>query len=216
MSDDCTERESLTGYTTWPNGDPIPPPLRQIAAEIIAFDVLIDNADRRPRHPNILYKNDEILVIDHETAFALTRLIGNPSGEWTVDRIKFIYEHLFYPGLRGQALQLDRFASNVARLTDQGIAAISAAVPDGFGRNKANRWLGRAVNLQGSEEDFKLYLLLGKPSGSKPLMEAFHRAERILRKMPIYHDLVLEDDAPRFAKQVEADLREHEEQESEK
>ena len=34
--------------------------------------------------------------------------------------------------------------------------------------------------------------------------------------MPIYHDLVLEDDAPRFAKQVEADLREHEEQESEK
>lgn len=78
---------------------------------------------------------------------------------------------------------------------------------------KANRWLGRAVNLQESEEDFKLYLLLGKPSNSKPLLEAFRRAERILAKMPISHDLVLEDEAHRFAKQVESDFREHEERE---
>jgi len=82
--------------------------------------------------------------------------------------------------------------------------------------DKANRWLGRAVNLKGSDENFKLYLLLGKPSGSKPLMDAFRRAERILEKMPIDHDLVLEEDAPRFAKQVEADLRDHDEQSSEK
>ena len=47
-------------------------------------------------------------------------------------------------------------------------------------------------------------------------MDAFRRAERILSKMPIDHDLVLEDDAPRFAKQVEADLQQHEEQEPEK
>jgi hypothetical protein len=78
--------------------------------------------------------------------------------------------------------------------------------------DKANRWLGRAHNLQASEENFKLFLLLGKPSASGPLMEAFHRAERILRKMPIDHELVLEDDAPRFARRVEADLREHDEQ----
>jgi hypothetical protein len=30
--------------------------------------------------------------------------------------------------------------------------------------------------------------------------------------MPIDHELVLEDDAPRFARRVEADLREHDEQ----
>jgi hypothetical protein len=127
------------GYTTWPKGDPIPPPLRQLAAEIVAFDVLTDNADRGPLKPNILYKNDEILVIDHETAFAFTRIVGPESGEWAVDRIKFIYEHPFYSGLRGQPLQLDRFASNLARLTDQEIAAISAAVPDGFGKDYLDR-----------------------------------------------------------------------------
>jgi hypothetical protein len=100
---------------------------------------LIDNADRGPQKPNILYKNDEILVIDHETAFAFTRLLGPASGEWTADRIKFIYEHPFYAGLRGQALRLDRFASNMARLTDQEIASISAAVPDEFGKDYLDR-----------------------------------------------------------------------------
>jgi hypothetical protein len=123
------------GYTTWPKGDPIPPPLRQLAAEIVAFDVLIDNPDRRALNPNILYKNDEIMVIDHETAFAFTRLVGQSSGAGSVDRIEFIYEHPFYAGLRGTALELDRFASRVSRLTDQEIAAILASVPVGFGTN---------------------------------------------------------------------------------
>jgi hypothetical protein len=127
------------GYTTWAAGDPVPPPLRQIAAEIIAFDVLVDNADRTRRRPNILYRNDEILVIDHEKAFAFTRLIGNPSGEWSMDRIKFVYEHPFYSGLRGQALQLDRFTSNMELLTDQEIAAILGTVPDGFGKDYLDR-----------------------------------------------------------------------------
>jgi hypothetical protein len=123
------------GYTTWPKGDPVPPPLRQLAAEIVAFDVLIDNADRGAQKPNILYRNDEVFVIDHETAFAFTRLMGLPPDEWTTERIKFIYDHPFYPALRGQALELDRFAANAERLTAEEIAAISAAVPAGFGKD---------------------------------------------------------------------------------
>jgi hypothetical protein len=75
---------------------------------------------------------------------------------------------------------------------------------------KANEWLGRAVNLRESAEDFKLYLLLGKPSNSKPLLDAFRRAERILDKMPVQHQLVPEDEAQTFAKTVEADIIEHE------
>jgi len=74
---------------------------------------------------------------------------------------------------------------------------------------KANRWLGRAINLKESDEDFKLYLLLGKPAGSKPLVDAFIRAERILDKMPIAHELVVEDEAQTFAKHVESDILQH-------
>src|SRR5437773_2460982 len=78
--------------------------------------------------------------------------------------------------------------------------------------DKANRWLGRAVNLRESDERFKLFLLLGKPANSRPLIAAFRRAERILNKMPIDHELVLEDEAQVFAKQVESDILAHEEE----
>jgi hypothetical protein len=62
------------------------------------------------------------------------------------------------------------------------------------------------------KDDFKLYLLLGKPADSKPLVDAFRRAERILDKIPIKHELVLEDEAQSFAKHVESDILEHEKQ----
>lgn len=73
---------------------------------------------------------------------------------------------------------------------------------------KANRWLGRAVNLDGSEENFKVYLLLGKPNRSE-LKEAFSRAENILHKMPCEHDFFLEDDAESFADFVREELAHH-------
>lgn len=121
------------GYTTWLIDDPIPPQLRRVTAEIITFDVLIDNADRRRDKPNILYKEDEILLIDHETAFAFTRLVGPAPVGWNVERINFLYNHPFYSGLRGQSLDLERFATAMARLTDEEIHSILAAVPADFG-----------------------------------------------------------------------------------
>jgi hypothetical protein len=120
------------GYTTWPVDDLVPPQLRQVASEIFAFDALIDNADRRRDKPNMLYNGDEILVIDHETAFAFTRLIGTSQDAWTVERINFLYNHPFYSDLRGQPLELERFASAVQRMTDEEIKSISAAVPSDF------------------------------------------------------------------------------------
>jgi hypothetical protein len=63
---------------------------------------------------------------------------------------------------------------------------------------KANRWVGRAVSLADSSEEFKLYLLLGKPSSEK-LLESFYRAKNILNKMSCPHQLILEDQAQEFA-----------------
>lgn len=116
-----------------------PPQLRQVAAEILAFDVLIDNADRRQEKPNILYKGDELLVIDHETTFAFTRLLGPAPGEWNADRLQFIYNHPFYPGLRRQPLDLGRFSSSLGRITDEDIEAICAIVPADFGTEHLER-----------------------------------------------------------------------------
>jgi len=73
---------------------------------------------------------------------------------------------------------------------------------------KANQWLGRAVNLSESQEDFKLYLLLGKPRQEK-LLPSFIQAQNILHKMPCKHEFVSEDEATKFADQVKDEIDQH-------
>jgi hypothetical protein len=66
---------------------------------------------------------------------------------------------------------------------------------------KANKWLGRAVTLRESEEQFKLVLLLGGPANPE-LGEYFDRARRILSRMPGEHELIDESDAPALARRI--------------
>jgi hypothetical protein len=74
---------------------------------------------------------------------------------------------------------------------------------------KANHWAGRALTLkQQSQIDFKMYLLLGKPS-SPDLFGAFANAESILRGMPVDHEIFRDDRASSFADLVTEELREH-------
>ena len=75
---------------------------------------------------------------------------------------------------------------------------------------KANRWLGRAMSLKESGEQFKLHLLLGAPRDER-LLASFIRAKNILRKMPVAHDLTDEKEATAFADLVVRELQEHSE-----
>lgn len=70
---------------------------------------------------------------------------------------------------------------------------------------KANRWVGRAVNLKDSKDEFKLHLVLGAPRDEK-LLTAFTNAQNMLRKMPIPHELISEQNVYEFASFVEKEL----------
>jgi hypothetical protein len=73
---------------------------------------------------------------------------------------------------------------------------------------KANRWLGRTINLFESQEKFRLHLLLGKPRLAKQI-DSFYRAQNILHKMPCPHDLFTEEEAEHFADFVQSELKTH-------
>ena len=75
-------------------------------------------------------------------------------------------------------------------------------------KDKAARWLGRAVALQTSREQFKLFLLLGKPR-SEQLLQAYTNAENILNRIPVDKVLVREEEADSFASSVESDIARH-------
>ncbi|MBI4548530.1 MAG: DUF3037 domain-containing protein [Ignavibacteriae bacterium] len=76
-------------------------------------------------------------------------------------------------------------------------------------KDKAAKWLGRAMALQNSKEEFKLYLLLGKPMREE-LMQAYTKAENILHKIPVAKEFVREQEAESFANSVQHEIEEHE------
>jgi hypothetical protein len=121
------------GYATWLVDDPIPNSLLPLAAAIVAFDALIDNADRRREKPNLLSKGEELYIIDHEVAFAFTLLVGWRSEPWERRNREFLKNHPLYAGLRGRGLDLTRFESALQQLDDVDIEAICGSVPIEFG-----------------------------------------------------------------------------------
>jgi len=75
-------------------------------------------------------------------------------------------------------------------------------------QNKATKWLGNAVALQGNEEIKKLYILLGPPM-LESYKSAYIKAKNLLNKIPIDHELIEEDAAEDFAAHIEGFMKEH-------
>lgn len=78
-------------------------------------------------------------------------------------------------------------------------------------KDKAARWLGKALALQDSKEQFKLFLLLGKPTNEQ-LLHAYTNAENILNRIPGNKELVREDEADSFASSIESEIAQHSEE----
>lgn len=117
------------GFGTWPIGKAISPSLKTLAAEIFAFDALIQNPDRRVDKPNILWKDDELYVIDHEMGFSFILEILPLSKPWQITDLRFMMNHLFFGSLRGQEISLDRFAGAMELLSDDALKEIMANIP---------------------------------------------------------------------------------------
>jgi hypothetical protein len=116
------------GFDTWPIGKAVPFNLKQLAAEIFAFDAFIQNPDRGDR-PNILWKGDELYIIDHEMGFSFILEILPLSKPWQITSLGFMKNHLFYGSLKGQELNLDRFRGALELLSDNVMAGITENVP---------------------------------------------------------------------------------------
>jgi len=117
------------GFDTWPIGKAVPSGLLQVAAEIFAFDAMIQNPDRRMDKPNILWKADQLYIIDHEMGFSFVLAIGSLPDPWQVSSLNWLKNHLFYQSLKGRALNLDRFAGALETVTEDAINSIMSHIP---------------------------------------------------------------------------------------
>lgn len=75
-------------------------------------------------------------------------------------------------------------------------------------QRKAASWLGNATALQDRPELGTLFLLLGRPQLAS-LRTAYEKAKRLLRRMPLQHQIVEEDEAESFAEEFMNFVRKH-------
>jgi hypothetical protein len=124
-----------TSFTTWAVGRAPVGVQRDQAAAIFAFDLLVQNPDRRAVNPNLWTRSDRLGVYDHEQAFSFLRLpiLGGPPRPWVLaDQaagFRFMENHVFYPALRGGRLDLGPFGAKLAALSDEAIGGLLEPVP---------------------------------------------------------------------------------------
>ena len=144
------------GYDTWPINKSIPASLIQIAAEIYAFDALIQNPDRKTNNPNLLWKEEEIYIIDHELAFSFLFQIGAAAEPWELagQAGEFLAGHVFSRDLKGRAFDLNRFKRALDQLTDSTLDSVIDQVPIEWKNGSLSRIRNHIMMVRDRSEKF--------------------------------------------------------------
>ncbi len=106
--------------------------LLQTGIETFAFDVLVENVDRRQAKPNILWNGAELVLCDHEQAFSFLRSVLFWKPTWAGGDLRHFREHVFFSQLKGTDFNLNRLDGALAALTDERIANYADAVPQSW------------------------------------------------------------------------------------
>jgi hypothetical protein len=115
------------GFSLVPPEPRVPILLRSEAAEIFAFDVIVQNYDRKSDNPNLLWDRNKFLMIDHEGA--LGSVLERPTPSLSSLELDKFYDHVFYSALSPSDAQYDKFAEGLGRLSASGIDALLAEIP---------------------------------------------------------------------------------------
>ncbi len=112
----------VQGMQEFVAGGRLTPAQLEQARLIFAFDVLIQNADRRAAKQNMLTDGERIVLLDHELAFSFTMDLMKmlrPSPEpWVIPDtdVHWIQNHYFFPLLRGAGFDFRTLAPQLHRL----------------------------------------------------------------------------------------------------
>lgn len=119
----------IPNLPTWPTGRDVPLNLKQSAAEALAFDVLVDNPDRRRDKPNLLSNGAELTLLDHEQAFSFLRGVIGWRPPWADADVRHLSKHVFFQQLKGAAPTFDRLTGALAAVSDTRLDEYGRLVP---------------------------------------------------------------------------------------
>jgi hypothetical protein len=143
------------GYYAWPDDKLIAPSIKQAATDIFVFDALIQNPDRRRGKPNVLWKGDELAVIDHEMAFSFLLSIIPVARVWSMEEQPYLENHIFFQGLRHTTIDLARLTGAIEGEIDPAFwDEVDAVVPANWKGTEFGRIRNHIESVQQHLEDF--------------------------------------------------------------
>jgi hypothetical protein len=117
-------------FSTIPTDRILPINSRQTAAEILAFDAMIQNPDRRRQNPNCLIRGNELMIYDHELGFSIGQSVIGWRPPWEDKSLGFLKDHVFFNQLSGTALDFNRLLGAWEGIDSTKIINYFVALPD--------------------------------------------------------------------------------------
>ncbi|MDP6037314.1 MAG: hypothetical protein QGG64_02080, partial [Candidatus Latescibacteria bacterium] len=143
------------GFNTWSSNKPLPPKLKQSASDIFFFDMLIQNSDRRTENPNLLHRDNQLVIIDHEMAFSFLYDLTPSDQPWQLrdQRRNDAEKHLFYQELKSNQPMIDVIGNNLSNLTDQDISTIVQSLPQEWVDDETDEQVNRIAQHLSAAKD---------------------------------------------------------------
>jgi hypothetical protein len=116
------------GFSLVPPEPRVPMALRPSAAEIYAFDIIIQNCDRKADNPNMLWDRSRFMLIDHERALGFVR--ENPTSSFSSLELDRYYDHVFYTAVSPGDAEFGRLTEALGRLTAARIDSLLGKIPE--------------------------------------------------------------------------------------
>lgn len=107
--------------------------LKERLYDILAFDILIGNPDRRTDKPNFLSNGKDFLIYDHELAFSFTQILSfarNPQ-PWLIPltEMSWISTNYCFAQLKGKPFDFSSFAARLEGLNENFWARADELIP---------------------------------------------------------------------------------------
>ena len=113
----------VSPYTTY-----LPDEIAEIS-RIYAFDLLVQNPDRRRLNPNCAIYGKRVFAYDFETAFSFLHLFGVQADPWKLSALGINTDHVFRDVLRGQHVNWTPFIESLSNLSETRILSLASKVP---------------------------------------------------------------------------------------
>lgn len=119
------------GFYSWGASQKIPVDLLPLTAEIIAFDGLIQNPDRRPENTNCLSNGIDLAIFDHDLAFVTEGILfwKPPWESGGLDNLINAQNHIFFKQLKRKAINFDRLREAWSSVTDARLQEYENTLP---------------------------------------------------------------------------------------